>query len=261
MTTDALPAAEAARRIGWILPLAGTEIRLLSREWGAMLFAFVMPPLMLLVLGGVFGDQPDEGFGGVLPSDYYVAAYLAIPMAALALVGLPVMLASYRERDVLRRFDAFGVAPVRVVLAQALVTCGLIVLAAVVVLVVAAPTYGIPSVGDPVRVVAAFALSMATMVVLGVVLGLASGSARSAQALGMLTFLPMWLLGGGGPPVGVLSDAMRTAADLLPLSHVTAAVREPWLGLGTGTGHLVVLAGWLAVGLVVTATQLRRQSS
>lgn len=244
-----------------IVPLAGTEIRLLTREWGAMLFAFVMPPLMLLVLGGVFGDQPDEGFGNVLPSDYYVAAYLGIPMAALALVGLPVMLASYRERDVLRRFDAFGVRPVRVVTAQAVVTCGLILLAAVVVLAVAAPTYGIPSVEDPLRVGVAFGLGMATMVVLGIALGLASSSARSAQALGMLAFLPMWLLGGGGPPVGVLSDTMRTAADLMPLSHVTTAVREPWLGLGDGTGHLLVLAGWLAAGLIVVTLQLRRRPS
>ena len=76
-----------------LAPLATTEVRLLSRDWGTMLFAFVMPPLMLMVLGGVFGDQPDEGFGGVLPSDYYVAAYIGIPMAALALIGLPVMLA------------------------------------------------------------------------------------------------------------------------------------------------------------------------
>ncbi|MBA3525294.1 MAG: ABC transporter permease, partial [Geodermatophilaceae bacterium] len=119
--------------------------------------------------------------------------------------------------------------------------------------------YGIPVVQNLPRVILAFTLGMATMVVLGVVLGLASRTARSAQALGMLAFLPMWLLGGGGPPVGVLSDAMKTAADLTPLSHVTAAIREPWLGTGTGWGHLGVLVGFLAVGLAVVAVQLRRR--
>ncbi len=242
-----------------LVPLATTEVRLLTREWGAMLFAFVLPPLMLLVLGGVFGDQPDAEFGGVLPSDYYVAAYIGIPMAALALVGLPVMLASYRERDVLRRFDAFGVSTARVVAAQGLVTGGLVVLAAAVVLVVATPTYGVPAVQDPARTAVGFVLGMLTMVVLGAALGLASSTARSAQALGMLAFLPMWLLGGGGPPVGVMSNTMRTVSDLIPLSHVTAAIREPWLGMGTGSGHLMVLSGWLAAGLVVVTLQLRRR--
>lgn len=243
-----------------ITPLAATEFRLLSREWAAMLFAFVFPPLMFVVLAGVFGDQPDEGFGGVKPSDYYVAAYIGIPLAALALVGLPVMVASYRERDVLRRFEAFGVPTVLVVTAQALVTCALVVLAAGLVVAVAAPTYGVPAVQDPVGAVSGFMLGTVTMVVLGAALGLAARTARSAQALGMLTFLPMWLLGGGGPPREVLSDAMSTAADLLPLWHVTAAIREPWLGTGSGSGHLLVLAGWLAAGLVAVGLLLRRRN-
>lgn len=242
-----------------VTALAATEARLLSREWAAMLFAFVFPPLMLVVLAGVFGDQPDEAFDGVLPSDYYVAAYIGIPLAALALVGLPVMLASYRERDVLRRFEAFGVPTVKVVTAQALVTCGLVVLAAALVVAVAAPTYGVPAVQDPVGALSGFVLGTLTMVVLGVALGLAARTARSAQALGMLAFLPMWLLGGGGPPREVLSDTMARISDVLPLWHVTAAIREPWLGTGSGTGHLLALAAWLAIGLVACAVLLRRR--
>ncbi len=264
-SVTAPPAGTAERAIrrgtgpAAIAALTGTEFRLLSREWAAVLFAFVFPPLMLMVLGGTFGDQPDEAFSGVLPSDYYVAAYIAIPLGALTLVGLPVMLASYRERDVLRRFEAFGVRTARVVLAQALVTCALVVLAAGLVLAVAAPTYGVPAVADLGGTLAAFVLGTATMVVLGTALGLSVRSARSAQALGLLAFLPMWLLGGGGPPTNVMSDTMQQAADLLPFTHVTAAIREPWLSIGSGGGHLVVLTGWLVVGLVVVALQLRRR--
>lgn len=269
MSTDSLIATDVGTRrasqrgglgLSAIMPLAGTEFLLLSREWAAMLFAFVFPPLMLVVLGGVFGDQPDEAFSGVLPSDYYVAAYIGIPMGALALVGLPVMLASYRERGVLRRFEAFGVPTVLVVIAQALVTCALVVLAALLVLAVAAPTYGVPAVEDLPRTLAGFVLGTVTMVVLGVALGLAVRSARSAQALGMLAFLPMWLLGGGGPPRDVLSSSMQTASDFLPLWHVTAAIREPWLGTGSGGSHLLALTAWLAVGLGAVALLLRRRT-
>ena len=239
--------------------LTRTEARLLSREWAAMLFAFVFPPGTLLVLAGAFGDTPDEAFGNVKPSDFYVTGYLGVPLGALALIGLPVVLASYRERDVLRRFAAFGVRTASVVTAQALVTAALVVVAAGTVLAVAAPTYGVPAIEEPLAVSAGFLLGTVTMVTLGVALGLAVRTARAAQAVGLLAFFPMWLLSGGGPPPDVMSDPMRRIADVLPLTHAVAAIREPWLGSGGVGGHLAVLGLWLAGGLAATTWLLRRE--
>lgn len=239
--------------------LAGTEVKLLTREWSAMVFAFVFPPLMMLVLAGVFAGDPDPVYGGVSGSDYYVAAYIGVPLGALSLIGLPVMLASYRERGVLRRFDAFGVPTRSVVVAQALVTSGMVVLGALLVVATAAPIYGVPAVEDPARVAVGFLAGMATMVTLGVALGLAAPNARAAQALGMLAFLPMWLLGGGGPPRAVMTDAMQGVSDLLPMWHTTAAIRAPWLGTGDAGGHLLALGLWLVVGLLAVGLLLRRR--
>jgi ABC-2 type transport system permease protein len=240
--------------------LTATEVRLLSREWAAMVFAFAFPPITLLVVAGAFGDEPDEGFGWVPPTDYYVTGYLGIPLAALALIGLPVVLASYRERDVLRRFAAFGVGTTTVVTAQALVTAALVVVAGATVFAVAAPTYGIPRVEDPIGVTAGFVLGAVTLIVLGVALGTSVRTARGAQAMGMLAFFPMFLLSGGGPPEDVMSDPMQRIADVLPLTHAVAGIREPWLGTGGVGGHLGVLAVWLGVGLAAVAWQLRRRS-
>jgi len=243
-----------------LIALTRTELRLLTREWAAMLFAFAFPALMLVVLAGVFGDLPDpEGFGAAIPSEHYVASYIAIPLGALALVGLPVMLASYRERDVLRRFAAFGVPAGAVVAAQALVSALLVLAGVAVVLLVAAPTYGIPTPADPVTVVAGFVLGTVTMLAIGVALGLAASTARAAQAIGLLAFFPMWLL-GGGPPQRVMSGAMVSVADVLPLTHAISAVRDPWLFEGAATGaDLLALGVWLTGALVVVGMLLRRR--
>jgi ABC-2 type transport system permease protein len=239
--------------------LTRTEGRLLSREWAAMAFAFGFPPVTLLVLAGVFGDTPDPDFGGARPSDHYIAGYTGIPLGVLALIGLPVVLAGYRERDVLRRFAAFGVSGVSVAVAQLIVTAGLVVLAAATVLAVAAPTYGVPAVQRPLTVGAGFVLGTVTLLVLGVVLGLAVPTARGAQALGLLAFFPMWLLCGGGPPREVMSDPMVRIAEVLPLTHAVTVVRDPWLGLGDGVGgNMAVLAAWLVAGTVAAALLLRR---
>ena len=46
-------------------------------------------------------------------------------------------------------------------------------------------------------------------------------------------------------------------AGYLPLTRVTDAVREPWLGLGSATGSLAVVA---LVAVVASALALRRSA-
>jgi ABC-2 type transport system permease protein len=241
--------------------LSGTEIRLLTREWGVMVSTFAFPPLFMLVLAGVFGTEDDMGGSGVSGTDYYIAGYIGVPMAALALGGLPVMLASYRERDVLRRFEAFGVPTGRIVAAQALVTGLLIALAGGLVIATAAPIYGVPAIENPLGVAAGLLAGTATMISLGVALGLAAPTARAAQALGTLVFMPMWLLGGGGPPRDVMSGVIGDISDLLPLWHATAAIRESWLSGDSIGDELLALVPWLALGLVTIAILLRRRDA
>jgi ABC-2 type transport system permease protein len=239
--------------------LAATEARLLTRDWTVLVFAFVFPPFVMLILAGVFGSQPDEGYAGQRPDDYYVAASIGVPVIALALVGLPVALASYRERGVLRRFEAFGVSTTRVVAAQAVVTCALVALAAVLVLAVAAPTYGIPAVAHPAQTLLGLAAATVTLVLIGVAVGLAAPTARAAQAIGLLGFFPLYLLGGGGPPKGAMTGPMRTISEALP--SPMPALTEPWLGVSGFASHLAVLAAWAVAAIVATAWLARRRTA
>jgi ABC-2 type transport system permease protein len=236
--------------------LAGIEARLLTRDWTVLVFAFLFPVFCMVVLAGVFGDQPDEGFGDLRPDDYYVVASLGVPVIALCLVGLPVSLASYREGGVLRRFDAFGVPVWRVVLAQALVTAGLVVVGAAVVLGLAAVTYGIPAVDDPGATLLGAGAGLVTLLALGIAIGLAVPTARAAQAVGLLAFFPLYLLGGGGPPRGVMTGPMQDVASALPTP--IPAISDPWLGEAALSGQLPVLGAWALVALAAAALLARR---
>jgi ABC-2 type transport system permease protein len=239
--------------------LVATEARLLVRDWTVLVFAFAFPALCMLILAGVFGDQPDAGYAMRRPDDYYVAASIGVPVIALALVGLPVTLASYRERGVLRRLEAFGISTATVVAAQAVVTCGLIAVGAAVVLVLAAPTYGIPPVVHAGQTLLGLTAGTLTLVLLGIVIGLAAPSARAAQAIGLLAFFPLYLLGGGGPPKGAMPGAMQTISDTLP-SGITA-ISDPWLGVPGLGSRLAVLAAWAAAALVATGWLTRPRAA
>jgi ABC-2 type transport system permease protein len=221
--------------------LIGTEILLMVRDPLTLTFVFVFPVVTMLIIGGSFGTTPDPAFGAINPSQWYVASYLTVVIGATGLIMLPVHIASYRERGVLKRFAASGFPRWSFATAQLVVGLVTIMIAAVLLLAVAAPVYGVPEVHDWWRVVAGVLAGSIAFVGLGVLLGTLLPSARSAQAIGLVLFFPSFLLGGGGPPPGAMGAGMQNIADVLPLSLVTKAVREPWLGLGNGTGSLVAV--------------------
>src|SRR5450755_4580838 len=122
-------------------------------------------------------------------------------------------------------------------------------------LAVAAPVYGLPAMHAAWRVLLALTLGAVCFTCIGVLLGSVLPSARSAQAVGLVLFFPSFLLGAGGPPPHVMGAAVRTVAGPLPLTLLTNAVREPWLGIGTATSSLVALAG---LTVLVAAVAARR---
>jgi ABC-2 type transport system permease protein len=124
-----------------------------------------------------------------------------------------------------------------------------------VLLVAAAPVYGVPTIEDPVQVAAGVLIGSVGFVSLGVLLGTLLPSARSAQAVGLMLFFPSFLLGVGGPPPAVMSEPLAEIADKLPLAMVNDVVRQGWLGLGDAYGTLATV-GVLAI--VATALAARR---
>ena len=234
--------------------LIRAELRLMTRDPLVLTFVFAFPIVTMLIIGGAFGTKPNPGFDNADPAHWYVASYLTVVIAAAGLVMLPVHLASYRERGVLRRFAAVGFPRWSFAIAQLIVGLMTIAVACALLLAVAAPVYGIPAVHDPWRVGVALPLGAIAFVSIGVLLGSVLPSARAAQAVGLLIFFPSFLLGAGGPPPHVMGSAVRHVAGPLPLTLLTNAVREPWLGLGPATGSLIAVAA-LAVAAVVLAVR------
>jgi ABC-2 type transport system permease protein len=227
--------------------LIRTELRLVLREPLVLTFVFAFPIVTVLVIAGCFGTHATPGFDGTKPSHWYVASYLSVVIAAIGLVMVPVHVASYRERGVLRRFASAGFPRWSFALAQVVAGVVLTVAASVVLLVVAGAVYGLPPIESPVRAIAAVLVGAVAFTSLGLLLGAWMPNARAAQGVGLLLFFPSFLLGGGGPPPSQMGSTMRTIADALPLTHVTDSIRNPWLGLGTGGADLLLVAVVLGI--------------
>jgi ABC-2 type transport system permease protein len=235
--------------------LIRAEFRLTMRDPLVLTFVLVFPIVTMLIIGGAFGTDPDVAFEHQNPAHWYVASYFTVVIAATGLVMLPVHLASYRERGVLRRFAAAGFPRWSFAITELVLGLATIAVAGALLLAVAAPVYGIPTVHDPGRVALGLLFGSIGFVSIGVLLGTVLPSARAAQAVGLMLFFPSFLLGAGGPPPHVMGSVLRHVGDVLPLTWVTTSIRQPWLGIGTPT---VMLVAVVALAVTATAVAARR---
>jgi ABC-2 type transport system permease protein len=245
--------------MGALAALTWIEGKLFAREPLNAVFSLAFPPIVLLVLAGVFGQEPDPDLGGVGGVDYYVPAYVAVVIAAVGLMGVPVHVAAYRERGVLRRFRASSVSAWVLLAAHALVGFAVVVVGSAFLVGVAAIGYDVHPVESVAGVAVAFVLGTLAFVALGVLIGTVVANARAAQAVGMLLFLPMWLLSGAGPPRDVMSPAMQDIADFLPLTYVVEALQDAWLGRGWNGTALLVCGALLAASAIGSALAFARR--
>lgn len=247
---------KALRKLTWV------ELKLFTRDPLSLVFTLALPLFFLIVLNGVFGNEPEvdpveDVWRGVGPADYYVPAYIGLVMAAIGVLSMPVRLAGYRERGVLRRFRASAMPLWAVLGSQIIIALLTAAVGAVSITVASTLLYGTEFPSDGLAFVPAFLLAGLSFAALGVLLGSVLPTSRAAQGAGIMLFFVMFLLSGSGPPRDVLSDAMQTVADFLPLTHVVTLLQDPWLGLGWNTGVSLIVAGVLA-GSVLLAIRFFR---
>ena len=228
-----------------------TELKLLWREPLLLVISLLFPIMLMALLLVSFGGDVDPVFQGIGGTEFYVTSYLAAAIAAMGFMGTPTHLAAYRQTGVLRRFQAAGVPGTSLLLAQVAVTTVLAVAGAAAMLALAYTGFDLAAPASPVAVVTGFAAGIAAFAALGSLLGAVMPSPRAAQGLGLALFFGTCFLGGGGPPPGVLPDALNTAAGFTPTGLLVDAIRAPWNGQGADVVALASLVGIaVAAGLV-----------
>jgi len=224
-----------------LVKMTWLELKLFLREPLTVLFALVLPLLILFVMGGVFGNQVEADiYRGVGAMNYYVPAYIALVAASVGLISLPTHMASNRELGVLKRYRASSMPAWVVVGSQIAVTFLISMVSAAILVSVALPVYDVPGPESVPLVFAGFALVALAFSALGVLLGAVLPSSRAAQALGVMLWFLMLMVGGAGPPPEVLTGAMGVVGDLTPLHHAIRALQDGWLNLDPGNAWPIV---------------------
>jgi ABC-2 type transport system permease protein len=240
-----------------LLAVTGVEFKLFLRNFFSVFFAFAFPVAMLLLYGSIYGgNQPSEFTNGFGLVDFSMPAYACMVIAVTALMSLPLTVAGYRERKVLKRLMATPLAPSKLLGAQVAVNfvmtaagIGLLILVGVIV-------YDIHFIGRLLPILFSFVLTTLSMFSIGLVVAGVLPSAKAVNLVSYLIYFPMLFLSGATIPLKVMPEGVRAVARALPMTYGVELMQGAWLGnpLGNYWVDMLVLGGVFVVctGLAVS---------
>lgn len=228
------------------LQLTRLEWKLQCREPLTIFFALVFPVMMLLIFGTMYGNEPSEFMGGYGTVDVSVPAYICMIVAVTGLMALPLTLAQYRERKILKRLMATPLDPRDVLLSQLTVNA-LTTLAGILLLVIVAKiVYGLHFSGNLVITFFAFLLVLLSIFAIGLFVAGFSPTARAATAIAYIVYFPMLFLSGATMPMELMPQSIINFSKVLPLTYGVNLFKGLWLG-GKLSDHVMDITVLLVV--------------
>jgi ABC-2 type transport system permease protein len=247
MTSLTLPRPATARRAAFG-QIVLNEARLTWRRPIGLIGGVAIPVVLLVIFGkvGKF-QQHSASLGGLTAFDLYVPILMVFALAMLALLGLPIPLASYRELGVLRRLSTTPVPRSWMLAAQGLVQLCVAVAAIAIVLIMSMAAFGAPAPKSPAGVMVAVALSAAGLFPIGLLIAAIARTATAASVIGRLAFFPMMFFAGLWLPRALMPEVLLTISNYTPLGAAVEAIQDSMRQGFPPTAPLLVLAGYALV--------------
>jgi ABC-2 type transport system permease protein len=234
------------------------EAKRMLRNFPPLFFGLAFPVMVLAIFGGIYGNEPDDLWGGRGTVDVSVPAYVGLVVAVAGLMSFPLGMVEYRSRGFLRRLKATPARPSYFLLAQVLVNLVICALGIGLLITVGFLAFDLTPPDNPLAFTGIALLSAAAMFGIGMVIASIAATESTALIIANLVYFPMIFLTGATVPLELMPDTMRRISDALPLSYAIDALKWAWLGDGAmPTGALFVLGGTIAVSGVIAALLFR----
>jgi len=249
----------------------GVEVKAFFRDKMAVAFIFGLPPILLVLLGSIFGSQ--AAAPAVTVGQLFTAGMIAGGIMSTSFQYLAIAIATERENGMLKRLS--GTPMPRMAYFAGKVVQVLICTVAETVLLIAVGMlfYHLHLPTEPGRwwtFAWVFVLGTAACTLLGIAASSVPRSAASAMPVITLPFTVLQFISGVYVPFTVVPAWMRAVASLFPLKWMAQGMRSVFLPeqaaalepAGSWEHGLtaLVLAAWIAAGLVLCVKTFRWQS-
>ncbi len=236
-----------------------TEMKLVIRGMDMVIFGIVMPVVVMIILGIVFGDKPAfEGAGYSFFSQSF-GALAAIAICASGVMGLPLIVADYRNKKILKRFKVTPVSPLLLLFVHVMVYAAISLVSLVLLVLVGKGFFGLEFGGSWLTFLGAYLLVLLSMFSLGMMVGAVSPNIKTSNLLCSILYFPMLIFSGTTLPYEVMPKGMQRVADIMPLTQGIKLMKAASLGLPAGEVGLplLVMVALAAVCIVVSVRFFR----
>jgi ABC-2 type transport system permease protein len=192
--------------------------------------------------------------------DWVIPGILAMNMMFSALFGVGYVIVRYRKNGMLKRLKATPVTAFEYLGAQIVSRLILIMIITIFIFYGTNLLIGYAMYGSHLSLFLVFALGAINMISLGLIIAARVRSEETAGGLLNLLSWPMMFLSGVWFSLEGTNPVMQKIAEVLPLTHVTAAARAIMIdgaGLADVSYHLIVLIVQTVLFLIVGAWLFR----
>ncbi len=232
-----------------------TELRLSVRDMNMVIFAVIMPLIVFVILGVIYGTKPAYDGADYTFLEQSFGAVAAIAICASGLMGLPLAVSGLREMKILKRLRVTPVSPV-FILGIALLMYVIYCAVSLATLSVVAVLFGVKLHGSLLAFLSCWALTMISTLSIGMLVGGVAKNTKQASMIACVLYFPMLVFSGTTLPLEVMPKAMRKIVNFFPLTQGLTMMKNAFLGIGADS-ILLPICVMLGVTALCTVLSVR----
>ncbi|QGU02668.1 ABC-2 type transporter [Corynebacterium kalinowskii] len=219
----------------------------MSRDPIGFFFLVFFSPLLLIIFGQIFGNEPDPEFGGRGFIDNMLPGLTVIAIMMTGVMAIPQNHLALRASGALARLRVTPLRARTFVAADLTVNFLLGFVGAALTLVLGVLVFDIEAPKHVLGVLAAFALGLLAMMAIGYTLASLYPSVAAATGIGNVLMIVLMLTSGAFIPKSVLPAGIEKVMNASPVFHLAELVRASWAGNSWPTISSMVVVGTLVV--------------
>lgn len=248
-----------ARRPGtkaWVT-LVRAEAKMVARDTAGLIVPIGLPLLILLTSASAAAAENVAGSGLTGLEAFVLPLVFTMVLASIGIINMPSFLAYYRRTGILRRLSVTPASPAMVLVSQIIVSVLQALLGISVAFAVAVLAFGARPPESPVTALGVFALAMASMYAVGMMVAAVAPTPNSAVAIGLISFFALGALGGMFGGRDYLPGPLGEIGGYLPFGAAADALGATWLGVAVEPAQLLSMGITVVVGCGVAAALFR----
>lgn len=232
------------------------ELKLNIRNMNMVIFAVIMPLVVLIILGMIYGTKPAAEGAEYTFIEQSFGALCTISICAGGLMGLPLVVSEYRERKILKRFRVTPVSPLKLLLVEFAIYVVYCIASMATLFPAAMLIWNVRIKGSLSAFLGSWLLTMISTLSIGMMVGGVAKDSKSASVIASLLYFPMLVFSGATLPFEVMPPVMQKIVSVFPLTQGIELMKSAFLGLPAENAWLpvAVMAG---VTVVCTGVAVR----